>query len=62
MRTYDRAFTGCDLVNWLIEAGVVTNREDAIQYGRCLVESRVMNHVDGTQHFQDRNFLYTFGA
>lgn len=62
LRTYNGAFTGSDLVDWLLEAGVAKDRDEAIYYGRCLLDSRVLNHVDGTQHFHDRNLLYTFSA
>jgi hypothetical protein len=51
-----------DFVSWLIEAGIAMDRKEATYYGRCLIDSRVLNHIDGTQHFYDRNFLYTFQA
>ncbi|XP_011502074.1 PREDICTED: integral membrane protein GPR155 [Ceratosolen solmsi marchali] len=60
LRTYTGVFTGSDLVSWLIEAGIASDREEATYYGRCLLDSRVLNHIDSTQHFYDRNFLYTF--
>ncbi|XP_014216838.1 integral membrane protein GPR155 [Copidosoma floridanum] len=62
LRTYNGVFTGSELVNWLLEAGVAKDREEAIYYCRCLLDSRVLNHIDGTQHFHDRNLLYTFRA
>lgn len=62
LKVYKGAFSGSDLIDWLIEAGVAQNREDAVRYGRCLVDSRVLNHIDGTQHFQDGSLLYTFRA
>ncbi|RLU21869.1 hypothetical protein DMN91_006246 [Ooceraea biroi] len=62
LRVYRGVFSGTDLVNWLLEAGIVNSREDAVRYGRCLLESRVLQHVDGTQHFHDENLLYTFNA
>ncbi|TGZ48314.1 Uncharacterized protein DBV15_08645 [Temnothorax longispinosus] len=62
LRVYRGVFSGTDLVNWLLEVGIVNNREDAVQYGRCLLESRVLQHVDGTHHFYDQNLLYTFNA
>lgn len=62
LRVYRGVFSGTDLVNWLLEVGIVTSREDAVRYGRCLLESRVLQHVDGTQHFYDQNLLYTFNA
>ncbi|XP_058789020.1 integral membrane protein GPR155 [Phymastichus coffea] len=60
LRTYNGVFTGSDLVNWFLEAGVAKNRDEAIYYGRCLLDSRVLNHVDNTQHFHDQNLLYKF--
>ncbi|XP_066587563.1 lysosomal cholesterol signaling protein [Prorops nasuta] len=62
LKMYRGVFSGCDLVNWLVEAGVVQTREDAVKYGRALLESRVLQHIDGTQHFYDQNLLYTFSA
>ncbi|XP_011630215.1 integral membrane protein GPR155 [Pogonomyrmex barbatus] len=62
LRVYRGVFSGTDLVNWLLEVGIVNNREDAVRYGRCLLESRVLQHVDGTHHFYDQNLLYTFNA
>ncbi|XP_012533910.1 integral membrane protein GPR155 [Monomorium pharaonis] len=62
LKVYKGVFLGTDLVNWLLEVGIVNNREDAVQYGRCLLDSRVLQHVDGTQHFHDQNLLYTFNA
>ncbi|KAL0101575.1 hypothetical protein PUN28_019012 [Cardiocondyla obscurior] len=62
LRVYRGVFSGKDLVNWLLEVGIVDNREDAVRYGRCLLESRVLQHIDGTHHFCDENLLYTFNA
>lgn len=62
LKVYRGVFSGRDLVNWLLEVGIVSNREDAVRYGRCLLESRVLQHVDGTHHFYDQNLLYTFNA
>lgn len=62
LKVYKGVFSGSDLVNWLLEVGIVNTREDAVQYGRCLLESRVLQHVDGTHHFCDQNLLYTFNV
>lgn len=62
LRIYKGVFTGCDLVDWLLEAGLAQTREDAVHYGRCLLESRILQHIDGTHHFYDKNLLYTFNA
>lgn len=62
LKVYKGVFSGSDLVNWLLEVGIVNSREEAVRYGRCLLDSRVLQHVDGTHHFYDQNFLYTFNA
>lgn len=62
LKVYKGVFSGTDLVNWLLEAGLVQNREEAVRYGRSLLDSRVLQHVDGTHHFYDQNLLYTFNA
>ncbi|XP_072752130.1 lysosomal cholesterol signaling protein [Anoplolepis gracilipes] len=62
LKVYKGVFSGSDLVNWLLEVGIVNSREEAVRYGRCLLESRVLQHVDGTHHFNDQNLLYTFNA
>ncbi|KAH0952724.1 hypothetical protein HN011_009227 [Eciton burchellii] len=46
LKVYRGVFSGTDLVDWLLEVGIVNNREDAVWYGRCLLESRVLQHVD----------------
>ncbi|EFN76836.1 Integral membrane protein GPR155, partial [Harpegnathos saltator] len=60
LRVYRKVFTGKDLVNWLLEVGLANSRENAVLYGRCLLESRVLQHVDGTHHFYDQQLLYIF--
>ncbi|KOC62245.1 Integral membrane protein GPR155 [Habropoda laboriosa] len=62
LKLYKGVFTGTDLVNWLLEVGIAQNREEAVEYGRSLLESRVLQHIDGTQHFYDQSLLYTFTA
>lgn len=62
LRLYKGVFTGTELVNWLLDAGVAETREEAVHYGRSLLESRVLQHIDGTEHFSDQNILYTFNA
>lgn len=62
LKVYKGVFTGTDLVNWLLDEGIAQTREEATQYGRSLLESRVLQHIDGTQHFYDQNLFYTFNA
>ncbi|PBC32634.1 Integral membrane protein [Apis cerana cerana] len=62
LKVYKGVFTGTDLVNWLLEANIAQTREEAIQYGRNLLESRVLQHINGTHHFCDQNLLYIFNV
>ncbi|XP_017760807.1 PREDICTED: integral membrane protein GPR155 [Eufriesea mexicana] len=62
LKVHRSVFTGTDLVNWLLEANIAQTRGEAVQYGRSLLESRVLQHIDGTHHFCDQNLLYTFNA
>lgn len=58
--TYKAVFRGSDLIDWLIEADLVSNRQDGVNYGRHLIKGRVLRHVDSYLDFYDDNFLYTF--
>lgn len=60
LRVYRGVFTGTDLVDYLLEARLVPDRAEAVRYGKCLLDARVLCHVDGTEHFHDRNLLYSF--
>lgn len=62
LKVHRGVFTGTDLVNWLLQAGIAQNRDEAVQYGRSLLESRVLQHIDSTHHFHDQNMLYTFNT
>lgn len=62
LKVYKGVFTGTDLVNWLLDANVAQTRDEAIHYGRSLLESRVLQHIDGSYHFYDQNLLYTFNG
>ncbi|XP_078047350.1 integral membrane protein GPR155 homolog anchor [Augochlora pura] len=62
LKMYKGVFTGTDLVNWLLEAGIAQDRNEAVRYGRSLLDSRVVQHIDGTSHFNDENTLYIFNA
>ena len=58
--SYKAVFRGKDLIDWIIEADLVSNRQDGITYCRNLVRGRVLRHVDNYLDFYDDNFLYTF--
>ena len=53
-------FSGKDMVDWLIERGIVNNREDAVQYGQSLLLGRVIAHVQGEHYFHDFPYFYEF--
>ena len=51
---------GSQLVDWLLEVGLVRDRIGGQEYGRHLVKGRVIRHVDSHLDFYDDLFLYTF--
>ena len=51
---------GSQLVDWLLEVGLVRDRIGGQEYGRHLVKGRVIRHVDNHLDFYDDLFLYTF--
>ena len=60
LKTYKASFSGSELVDWLIEADLASNRQDAISFARHLVKGRVLRHVNNYLDFYDDKFLYTF--
>ena len=59
-RVYQGVFVGSDLVNWLLDKGLVRTREDATQYGHSLLAGRVLTHVTNEHYFYDDNYFYRF--
>ena len=53
-------FLGNALVDWLLKAGLVSDRGEATVYGRNLVLGRVVSHVSGEHHFHDLPYFYKF--
>ncbi len=53
-------FHGRDLVDWLLKAGLSSDRRHAQTYGRNLLIGRIIEHVTHSQHFFDGTFLYKF--
>lgn len=58
--SYENCFRGKDLIDWLLEAGLAGSRYEALQYGRHLVDGRVICHIDLRRHLQDGSQLYRF--
>jgi len=53
-------FHGRDLVDWLLKAGLSSDRRHAESYGRNLLIGRIIEHLTRSQHFFDGTFLYKF--
>lgn len=60
MRTYRNVFRGSCLVRWLLNCGLAKDEAEAVQYGRHLLEGRLIAHVNNAHHFTDSSLLYTF--
>ncbi|PZC84267.1 hypothetical protein B5X24_HaOG205462 [Helicoverpa armigera] len=60
MRTYRGVFRGSCLVRWLISCGLAKDDHEAVQYGRHLLDGRLISHVNNAHHFTNSPLLYTF--
>ncbi|XP_054700967.1 DEP domain-containing mTOR-interacting protein-like [Grus americana] len=57
---YQRAFLGCEMIDWLVQEGEVENRKEAVELGRALLEHGIIQHVSNRHHFFDSDILYQF--
>ena len=60
LRRYQCVFKGCELVDWLLQAGLSTDRSAAVEYASTLLEGRVIEHVQRRHYFYDLPYLYRF--
>ena len=60
VHTYRAAFTGRNLVDWLLEVGLCADRGEGLLYGRHLLAGGVLEHVNRQHHFFDLLYLYHF--
>lgn len=60
MRSYRGVFRGSCLVRWLIGCGLARDAHDAVQYGRHLLDGRLIAHINNGHHFTNSPLLYTF--
>ncbi|KAJ8716183.1 hypothetical protein PYW08_013468 [Mythimna loreyi] len=60
MRTYRGVFRGSCLVRWLINCGLAKDEHEAVQYGRHLLDGRLISHVNNAHHFSNSPLLYAF--
>ena len=59
-QSYDSVFTGIDLVDWLIDEGIVNSVDEAVDYGQTLLEGRVLVHVTREHNFHYESYFYKF--
>jgi len=57
-RTFQDVFTGVELIDWLMERGLVNSREDGTSYGDILLRGQVIEHVLQEHYFHDDNYFY----
>lgn len=56
---YPDTFTGADLVSWLCRSYAdIHTREDAVQWGRKLLEAHLIEHVTASHSFMDGHYFY----
>ncbi|NWW20994.1 GP155 protein, partial [Falcunculus frontatus] len=53
-------FFGCDLVNWLIQVGLASDRGEAVVYGDRLLKGGVVQHITNEFEFRDEYLYYRF--
>ena len=41
---YQRAFLGCDMVEWLVQEGEAESRREAVELGQALLEHGIIQH------------------
>jgi len=59
-KVHRAVFKGPDLVTWLVDVGLVSDRSSGVTYARHLLNGRVIRHVDNNVDFYDDKFIYTF--
>lgn len=61
LKTYKQCFVGAEAVDYLIESGVATSRDDAVQVGRALQKNLFLfEHVTRDHDFADDGLYYRF--
>ncbi|XP_009994464.1 PREDICTED: integral membrane protein GPR155 [Chaetura pelagica] len=53
-------FFGCDLVNWLMQVGLASDRGEAVMYGDRLMTGGVIQHITNEFEFRDEYLYYRF--
>ncbi|XP_072308055.1 DEP domain-containing mTOR-interacting protein [Eucyclogobius newberryi] len=58
--TYQRAFPGCQLIDWIIQNGEAESRSHGLELCRALQEHGIIQHVSKKHNFFDSGLLYQF--
>ncbi|XP_069717190.1 lysosomal cholesterol signaling protein isoform X1 [Phaenicophaeus curvirostris] len=53
-------FFGCDLVNWLMQVGLASDRGEAVMYGDRLMKGGIVQHITNEFEFRDEYLYYRF--
>ncbi|NXM56369.1 GP155 protein, partial [Illadopsis cleaveri] len=61
-KTSTGIFFGCDLVNWLMQVGLASDRGEAVVYGDRLLKGGVVQHITNEFEFRDEYLYYRFIA
>ncbi|NXP40386.1 GP155 protein, partial [Leiothrix lutea] len=59
-KTSTGIFFGCDLVNWLLQVGLASDRGEAVVYGDRLLKGGVVQHITNEFEFRDEYLYYRF--
>ena len=60
LRVYEGVFNGPAFIDWLLEAGLVSDRVEAVSYGNSLLQGCVIEHCLQEHYFHDLPYFYQF--
>jgi hypothetical protein len=60
VNNHSQGFLGSQLVDWLLDVGLVADRITAVHYGNSLLRGRVIRHSENRYYFRDSNLTYEF--
>ena len=62
MKDLPAVFGGHELVEWLMLVGLAHDRNSAVEYGKKLLQGRIIQHIDNLHHFHDQPLFYRFNT
>uniref|UniRef100_A0A3Q3ELL1 DEP domain containing MTOR-interacting protein n=1 Tax=Labrus bergylta TaxID=56723 RepID=A0A3Q3ELL1_9LABR len=57
---FERTLVASEFIDWLLQEGEISTREEAEQLGRRLLEHGIIQHVTNKHHFVDGPLLFQF--